>query len=78
MIYNEYYILKCHLYLNLTYTDSCLMFFNFICKDTSNVRECVSRKIIFEILKQSKIAKRLNLSDKFWEQLKCKMKTLEK
>ena len=31
-----------------------------------NIIESESRKIIFEILKQSKIAKRLNLSDKFW------------
>ena len=31
-----------------------------------NIRESESRKIIFEILKQSKITKRLNLSDKFW------------
>ena len=31
-----------------------------------NIIESESRKIIFEILTQSKIAKRLNLSDKFW------------
>ena len=67
MTYDQHYILTCHLYLNLTYTDSCLMFFNFICKDICNVKESESRKVIFEIWKQSKITKRLNLSDKFWQ-----------
>ena len=61
-IYDQYYIIKCHLYLNLTSTDSCLMFFNFIHKDICNVKEGESRKIIFEILKQLRIPKRLDLS----------------
>ena len=67
MTYDQHYILTCHLYLNITYTDSCSMFFNFICKDICNVKESESRKVIFEIWKQSKITKRLNLSDKFWQ-----------
>ena len=31
-IYLLHYIIKCHINLNLTDTDSCSMFFNFICK----------------------------------------------
>ena len=33
MIYDQYYIAKCHLCLNLPDTDSCSMFFNIIFKD---------------------------------------------
>lgn len=70
MTYDQYSIEKCHLYLNMTDTDSCSIFFNLICKKECNFKESESRKIIFEILKQSKIAKRLNLSDEFWQQYK--------
>ena len=52
MIYNKYDIVKCHLYLNLTDTGSCLCFFNFICKKECNIKESKSRNLIFEILKQ--------------------------
>ena len=38
MIYDQYYIIKCHLHFNLTGTDSCSMF-DFICKNICNVRE---------------------------------------
>ena len=55
-IYYLYSIIKCHLYLNLTDTDSCSIFFN---KKECNIKETHSRKLISEILKQSKIAKRL-------------------
>ena len=64
IIYDQYHIIKCHLYLNLTDTNKCSMFFNFICKDICNARESESREIVFKILKQSNIAKRLNLSGK--------------
>ena len=67
-IYDLYSIIKCHLCLNLTDTDSCSIFFNFICKKKCNIKERKSRKSIFEISKQSKIAKRLDLLDKFWQQ----------
>ena len=77
-MYDQYYIIKCHLFLNLTDTDSCSMFFNFICKDICNVRENESRKISFEILKQSKIAKRLNLSNKFWQQFEMQNENIRK
>ena len=43
-----------------------------------NVRESESRKTIFEILKQSKIAKRLDLSDKFWQQLETQNENTRK
>ena len=32
MIYDKYDIIKCYIYLNLINADSCLCFFNFICK----------------------------------------------
>ena len=32
-IYNQYDIMKCHMYLNLTDTNSCSCCFNFICKE---------------------------------------------
>ena len=73
-----YSIIKCHLYLNLTDTNSCSIFFNFICKRECNIKESNSRKLIFEILKQSKIGKRLDLSDKFWQQFIIRDETLRK
>ena len=56
-IYDQHDIIKCHMYLNLTNTDSCSCYFNF---------EIESRKLIFEVLKRSKIVERLDVSDKFW------------
>ena len=64
-IYDLYSIIKCHLYLNLTDTNSCSIFFNFICKKECNIIESESRKLIFQILKQLKFPKRRDLSDKF-------------
>ena len=60
-IYGLYSIIKCHLYLNLIDNDSRSIFFNFICKKECNIKESESRKLFFEISKQSKIAKRLDL-----------------
>ena len=57
MICNKYDIIKCHLYLNMTDTDSCLFFFNFIYKKECNIKESELRNLIFQILKQSKIIK---------------------
>ena len=48
-IYNQHDIIKCHRYLNLTDTDSCSCFFNFICKKECNIKESESRKLFFEI-----------------------------
>lgn len=70
VIYVRYAISKCHLYLNLTDTDSCSLFFIFICEKECNVPESESRKLIFEVLKHSKIATRLDVSDQFWVQFR--------
>ena len=67
-IYARYDIKKCHLYLNLTNTNTCSLFFIFTCEKECNVPESESRKIIFEVLKQSKTAARLDVSDQFWAQ----------
>ena len=67
-VYNQYDIEKCFLYFNLTNTDSCSMVFVFICSLDCHVKGSKFRKIIFEILKSTKIAKRLNCSDDFWKQ----------
>ena len=65
-IYDQHDIIKCHMYLNLTNTDSCSCYFNFVCKKECNIKEFESRKLIFEVLKRSKIVERLDVSDKFW------------
>ena len=65
MIYDKHDIIKCFMYLNLTDTDSFSCFFNFIYKKECNIKERESRNLIFEILKQSKIAERLDVSDPF-------------
>ena len=68
MIYDKYNIIKCHVYLNLIYTDSSSWFFNFICKKECNIKERESRNLILKILKQSTIAERLDVSGSFWSQ----------
>ena len=67
-------IIECHIYLNLTDMDSCSIFFNFICKKECNIRETESGDWIFEILKRSKIIKRLGLSDEFGNNLESAKK----
>ena len=67
-IYARYDIKKCHLYLNLTNTNNCSLFFIFTCEKECNIPESESRKIIFEVLKQLKTAARLDVSDQFWSQ----------
>ena len=37
MFYDQHDIMKYHMYLNLTDTNSCSCFFNFICKKESNI-----------------------------------------
>ena len=72
MIYDQYSVIKCHLYLDLTNISRRSIVFNLICKKERNVKKSESRKTIFDILKQSLIAKRLfqisfsDLSDMFW------------
>ena len=66
-IYDFYRIRKCLLYQNLTDTDSTSLFFNFICDLECSIRENKARNIIFECMKKSKIAKRLDVSDSLWK-----------
>ena len=47
-----------------------MCFFNLICKKKCNIKESESRNLILEILKQLKIAERLDVSDPFWSQFK--------
>ena len=78
MIYDKYDIIKCYMYLNQTGTNSCLCFFNFICQKECNIKGSESRNLIFEILKQSKIAERLDISDPFWSQFEILNKNVRK
>ena len=77
-IYNRYQIQKCFLYQNLTDTDSTSLFFNFICNVHCSVAESEAREIIFECIKKSKIAKRLDVSDEFWKQFEMYNKSNKK
>ena len=78
MIYDKYDIIKCYIYLILSDTDICSCFFNFICKKECNVKESESRNLVFEILKQSKIAERLDVSGPFWSQFENTQRKCEK
>ena len=78
-IYEKYKIQKCFVYQNPTNTDKKSLFFVFICNLNSQLNEKDSRKIIFEVLTQSKVHKRLDLSDNFWTQLNvCNRKIKKK
>ena len=78
MIYDKYDIIKCYMYLNLTGTDSCSCFFNFICKKECNIKESELRNLIFEILKQSKFAEKFDVSDPFWSQFEVHNENVRK
>ena len=78
MIYDKYNIIKCYINLNLSDTDSCSCFFNFICKKECNIKEIESRNLVFEILKQSNIAARLDLSDPLWSQFEIHNENVRK
>ena len=67
-IYNHYLIQKCFLYQNLTDTHTTSLFFNFISNVDRSFAESKAREIIFECMKKSKIAERLDVSDEFWKQ----------
>ena len=54
------------------------MFFNFICNFDCSVAESEAREIIFECMKKSKIAKRLDVSDEFWKQFEMSDKSTKK
>ena len=68
-IYDFYRIRKCLLYQNLTDTDNTLLLFNFICNLECSIPKSEARNTIFEYMKKSKIAKRLDVSDPFWKKL---------
>ena len=55
-----------------------LCFFNFICNVDCSLAESESREIIFECMKKSKIAKRLDVSDEFWKQFEMYDKSNKK
>ena len=78
MISGRHDIIKCHLYLNLTDRDSCSCFFNFICKKECNIKESELRNLIFQNLKQWKIAERLDVSHPFWSQLEMRDENVKK
>ena len=77
-IYNRYQIQKCFLYQNLTDIDSTSLFLNFICNVDCSVAESKAREIIFECMKKSKIAERLDVSDEFWKQFEIHNKSTKK
>ena len=77
-IYSRYQIQKCFLYQNLTDTNSTSLFFNFICNVDCSVAESKAREIIFECMKKSKTAKRLDVSDEFWMQIEMYEKSTKK
>ena len=70
-IYQKYSINKCLVEQNLTDTDSTSVFFVFICNLGCNVREDDARDIIFEVMLESKIFDRLDLSHEYYAKLGC-------
>ena len=66
--YEKHKIQKYFIYQNLVDTDSTSLFFVLICDLNSQLNQKNSIKIIFEVLTQSSILKRLDLSDGFWTQ----------
>ena len=76
-IYQKYKIEKCYVYQNLTDTDSTSFFFIFILNLGSTIDKNESRKIIFEVMKNSKIIDRLDLLDDFYQQFIFKIKNLK-
>ena len=75
---NRYQIQKCFLNQNLTDTNSTSLFFNFICNVDCSVAESKATEIIFEYMKELKIAKRLDVLTNFGSNLKCTTTLLKK
>lgn len=67
-IYEMHKIQKCFTYQNLIKINSTSFFFVFICDLNSQLNKEDSRKVIFEVLTQSKTLKRLDFSYDFWAQ----------
>ena len=66
------------MFQNLTDTDSTSLFSIFICKLSCSINEKTIGNITFEVLTKSKVLKRLDLSDDFWEQFNVPNKRLKK
>ena len=77
-IYKKYNIEKCYLYQCLTDTDSTSLNVIFLCDMNCKVSEECSRKILFEVMTQSKTLNRLDLSHDFWGQFNVQNKKLKK
>ena len=77
-IYEKYEIQKYFLSQNLTDADSNSLFFIFICKLLCSVNKRTARNIIFEVLTESKVLNRLDLSNELWEQFNVQNKSLKK
>ena len=70
-LYAQNYIIKCFVYLILTDTDSCSIRFLFVSDIRSHITETETRKLIFQIIMQSKIGPRIDTSDPFFKQFDC-------
>ena len=70
--YHKYDADYCYLYQNLRDTDSTSMFFVFLCNLNSCLSENKARNIIFEVMLESKVFDRLDLSAQFYEQFDCR------
>ena len=77
-IYNQYGILRCLLYQNLTDMGSTSLLFLFICNLGCQIKENEVRHINFEVMINSKIKDRLHLSNDFWSQFDVQNKFLKK
>ena len=77
-IYEKYKINKYYLGQNLTDTDSTSMFFIFACDLNCNIKEDISRDILFEVMIASKIFDRLDLSAEYFEKFNCRKESLKK
>ena len=66
------------LYQNLTDADSTFLFFVFICNLNCQLNEKDSRNVIFEVMINSKIFERLDLSNEFWSQFNVRDMSTEK
>ena len=65
--YEENDILKCFLYQTLTNTDSCSLFFIFVCKDSGSLKKLEACDLILKILRNSMTAERLDSSHEIWK-----------
>ena len=77
-VYEKHKIEKCFLYQNLTRTDSTSLFLVFICNLNCQLNEKVSRNVISEVMINSKIFERLDLSNEFWSQFNVRDTSTEK